>query len=117
MVLRAGSLGSVATPPAVSAARGHLSYVVQTIRLSRETSARHGAASARRWSRYAAVNSLTDPRHHRALGLIARLLEKLAPGDPYSRPWDNLASYGPVATERFPLGLYYVCTVEKAAEQ
>jgi hypothetical protein len=40
MVLRAGSLGSVATPPAVSAARGHLSYVVQTIRLSRETSAR-----------------------------------------------------------------------------
>jgi hypothetical protein len=41
MVLRAGSLGSVATPPAVSAARGHLAYVVQTIRLSRETSARH----------------------------------------------------------------------------
>ena len=40
MVLRAGSLGSVATPPAVSAARGHLAYVVQTIRLSRETSAR-----------------------------------------------------------------------------
>jgi cytochrome P450/ubiquinone/menaquinone biosynthesis C-methylase UbiE len=60
---------------------------------------------------------LTDPRHHRALGLIARLLEKLAPGDPYSRPWDDLAIYGPVATERFLLGLYYVCTVVKTVEQ
>jgi cytochrome P450/SAM-dependent methyltransferase len=60
---------------------------------------------------------LTDPRHRRALGLIARLLEKLAPGDPYSRPWDDLATYGPVATERFLLGLYYVCTVVKTAEQ
>jgi cytochrome P450 family 135 len=59
---------------------------------------------------------LTDPRHRRALSLIARLLEKLAPGDPYSRPWDDLANYGPVATERFLLGLYYLCTVEKPAE-
>ena len=60
---------------------------------------------------------LTDPRHRRALGLIARLLERLAPGDPYSHPWDDLAIYGPVATERFLLGLYYVCTVLKTAEQ
>jgi hypothetical protein len=60
---------------------------------------------------------LTDPRHRRALGLIARLLEKLAPGDLYSRPWNDLASYGPVATEHFLLSLYYVCTVQKAAEQ
>jgi hypothetical protein len=60
---------------------------------------------------------LTDLRLRRALGLIARLLAKLAPGDPYSRPWDDLASYGPVATERFLLGLYYVCTVEKLAER
>jgi cytochrome P450/ubiquinone/menaquinone biosynthesis C-methylase UbiE len=60
---------------------------------------------------------LTDPRHRRALGLIARLLEKLAPGDPYSRPWDDLAIYGPVETERFLLGLYYVCTIVKTAER
>jgi cytochrome P450/SAM-dependent methyltransferase len=60
---------------------------------------------------------LTNPRHRRALGLIARLLEKLAPGDPCSRPWDDLTSYGPVATDRFLLGLYYVCTVLKTAEQ
>jgi ubiquinone/menaquinone biosynthesis C-methylase UbiE len=60
---------------------------------------------------------LTDPRLHRALGLIARLLDKLAPGDAYSRPWDDLARYGPVATERFLFGLYYICTVETPAEQ
>ena len=59
---------------------------------------------------------LTDPKHRRALGLIARLLEKLAPGDPYSRPWDDLTSYGPVATERFLLGLYYICTVHRPVE-
>jgi cytochrome P450 family 135 len=60
---------------------------------------------------------LTDRKHRRALGLIARLLEKLAPGDPYSRPWDDLATYGPVATERFLLGIYYLCTVKKMAER
>jgi cytochrome P450/ubiquinone/menaquinone biosynthesis C-methylase UbiE len=60
---------------------------------------------------------LTDPRLRHALGLIARLLAKLAPGDPYSRPWDDLAHYGPVATEHFLLGLYYTCTVQKTAEQ
>jgi ubiquinone/menaquinone biosynthesis C-methylase UbiE len=59
---------------------------------------------------------LTNPKHRRALGPIARLLERLAPGDPYSHPWDDLASYGPVATERFLLGLYYLCTVLKTPE-
>jgi cytochrome P450 family 135 len=82
-----------------------------------------GPALARAWNLLAPSArlvvmdmGLTDPRHRRALGLIARLLEKLAPGDPYSRPWDDLAIYGPVATERFLLGLYYLCTVEKAAD-
>lgn len=49
----------------------------------------------------------------RALGPIARLLEKLAPGDAYSDPWSDLASYGSVATKRFLLGLFYVCVVTK----
>jgi ubiquinone/menaquinone biosynthesis C-methylase UbiE len=57
---------------------------------------------------------LTDSRLRRVLDPIARLLDQLGPGDPYSRPWEDLASYGPVITERFLLGLYYVCTVEKA---
>ncbi len=49
------------------------------------------------------------------LGPIAKLLVRLGPGDPYSRPWDDLCSYGPVRAERFMLGLYYVCVVEKAS--
>ena len=60
-----------------------------------------GPALARAWkllrpsSRLVVMDmGLTDPRHRRALGLIARLLAKLAPGDPYSRPWDDLAHYG-----------------------
>ncbi len=60
---------------------------------------------------------LTDPTLHRALGLIARLLDKLAPGAAYSRPWDDLARYGAVATERFLFGLYYICTIETPAGQ
>jgi ubiquinone/menaquinone biosynthesis C-methylase UbiE len=59
---------------------------------------------------------LSDNLLGRLLGPIAKLLVKLAPGDPYSHPWDDLAAYGPVATERFLLGLYYVCTVEKAVD-
>jgi ubiquinone/menaquinone biosynthesis C-methylase UbiE len=56
---------------------------------------------------------LTDSPLGRLLGPIARLLVKLAPGDPYSRPWDDLAAYGSVQTERFLLGIYYVCVVVK----
>jgi hypothetical protein len=47
------------------------------------------------------------------LAPIARLLTRLGPGDPYSRPWDELRRYGSVRTERFLLGLYYVCFVAK----
>jgi cytochrome P450/ubiquinone/menaquinone biosynthesis C-methylase UbiE len=56
---------------------------------------------------------LTNSKLSRVLDPIANLLIKLAPGDAYSRPWDDLAGYGPVATEHFLLGLYYVCTVRK----
>lgn len=57
---------------------------------------------------------LTDSKLRCVLDPIARLMLKFTPGDPYSRPWEDLASYGPVITERFLLGLYYICTVEKA---
>ncbi len=56
---------------------------------------------------------LPDNQLGRALGPIARLLDKLAPGDPYSDPWSDLAAYGPAATERFLLGLFYVSVVTK----
>jgi ubiquinone/menaquinone biosynthesis C-methylase UbiE len=56
---------------------------------------------------------LTHARFGRALGPIAKLLVRLGPGDPYSEPWSDLAGYGPVRTERFLLGIYYVSYVEK----
>jgi ubiquinone/menaquinone biosynthesis C-methylase UbiE len=56
---------------------------------------------------------LSSSRWHRLLDPIARLLVKLGPGDPYSDPWTDLATYGPVHTERFLLGFYYVSVVVK----
>ena len=49
----------------------------------------------------------------RALAPIARLLDKLAPGDAYSDPWSDLATYGSVSTRRFLLSLFYICVVTK----
>jgi ubiquinone/menaquinone biosynthesis C-methylase UbiE len=57
---------------------------------------------------------LTGSRLHRLLAPIGWLLVKLAPGDPYSEPWDDLRARGAVETERFLLGFYYVSTVTKA---
>jgi demethylmenaquinone methyltransferase/2-methoxy-6-polyprenyl-1,4-benzoquinol methylase len=79
-----------------------------------------GFALARAWKRLRPSSrvvvmdmGLTHSRFQRLLDPIARLLIKMAPGDAYSRPWDDLANYGLVETERFLLGLYYICTVEK----
>jgi len=58
---------------------------------------------------------LTNTAFRGVLTPIARLLDKLAPGDAHSEPWNDLASYGPVAIERFMLDLYYVCVVQKQA--
>jgi hypothetical protein len=36
------------------------------------------------------------------------------PGDPYSRPWEDLAQLGhAVETEWFQLGTYFICIVGK----
>lgn len=56
---------------------------------------------------------LTDTRLRPILDPIARLLVKLGPGALYSRPWDDLAEYGTVATERLILGIYHVSVVVK----
>jgi ubiquinone/menaquinone biosynthesis C-methylase UbiE len=58
---------------------------------------------------------LTNTPLRGLLGPIADLLIKLAPGDAYSQPWNDLSSYGSVATERFMLDLYYVCVIRKQA--
>lgn len=55
---------------------------------------------------------LTETRFRPLLDPIARLLIRLGPGNPYSRPWDDMARYGQVSTERF-MWIYYVCTVTK----
>jgi ubiquinone/menaquinone biosynthesis C-methylase UbiE len=44
---------------------------------------------------------------------IGKQLIKLGPGDPLARPWDDLAPYGEVATERVLLDIYCVYTVTK----
>jgi demethylmenaquinone methyltransferase/2-methoxy-6-polyprenyl-1,4-benzoquinol methylase len=56
---------------------------------------------------------LTQGGPYRLLDPIARLLVKYAPGDAYSDPWSDLASYGPVETKRFLLGFFYVSAVAK----
>ena len=56
---------------------------------------------------------LTQGGFTRLLDPIARLLLKFTPGDPYSDPWSDLAAYGPVQTERFLAGLFYVSSIEK----
>ena len=57
---------------------------------------------------------LTGSRFHWLLAPIGWLLEKLAPGDAYSEPWNDLrACRDDVETERFLLGFYYISTVTK----
>jgi ubiquinone/menaquinone biosynthesis C-methylase UbiE len=56
---------------------------------------------------------LTRTRFRPLLDPIARLLIRLGPGNPYSRPWEDLAQYGQVEVERF-MWIYYVCTVDKS---
>ena len=78
------------------------------------------AALARAWRRLRSGGrvvvmdvGLTRTHAHRLLAPVGRLLEKLGPGDAFSEPWQDLASYGPVQTEFFMAGFYYVSTVEK----
>jgi ubiquinone/menaquinone biosynthesis C-methylase UbiE len=55
---------------------------------------------------------LTQTRLRPLLDPIARLLIRLGPGNPYSRPWEDLAGYGQVTIERF-MWIYYVCSLVK----
>jgi ubiquinone/menaquinone biosynthesis C-methylase UbiE len=57
--------------------------------------------------------ALPDNALGQVLGPIADLLVRLAPGDPYSHPWDDLATFGSVEVSRFLLGLYFVCVAVK----
>jgi ubiquinone/menaquinone biosynthesis C-methylase UbiE len=50
----------------------------------------------------------------RVLAPLAEVVATIFPGDPYSTPWDDLSRLSSaVKTERFQLGLYFVCSVMK----
>jgi demethylmenaquinone methyltransferase/2-methoxy-6-polyprenyl-1,4-benzoquinol methylase len=78
------------------------------------------AALARAWDRLrpggrlvVLDGGLARTRLRRVIEPIVRLLTKLGPGDPDTRPWDDLAHYGEVATEAALLDIYFVYTVTK----
>jgi ubiquinone/menaquinone biosynthesis C-methylase UbiE len=57
---------------------------------------------------------IPDTGSMRILRRPAELVATVFPGDPYSRPWRDLQRLSPtITTERFQLGLYFICTVEK----
>ena len=56
---------------------------------------------------------ITETRLRRLLAPVTRVLLKLGPGDPYSRPWEDLAAFGDVDREHFMLGIYFVVAVTK----
>jgi ubiquinone/menaquinone biosynthesis C-methylase UbiE len=77
-------------------------------------------AVARAWERLRPFSrvvvmdmGLTQGGIYRLLAPAGRLLVKFSPGDAYSEPWRDLADYGPVETERFGLGFFYVSAVTK----
>jgi ubiquinone/menaquinone biosynthesis C-methylase UbiE len=52
----------------------------------------------------------------RMLGPVGEVIATVFPGDPYSRPWEDLTSLSPaVQREWFQLGTYFICTVRKPA--
>lgn len=80
------------------------------------------AALARAWERLRPGGrvvvmdvGLTRSRAHRLLAPVARLLEWLGPGDAFSEPWEDLAAHGPVETEFFLAGFYYVSSLTRRA--
>jgi ubiquinone/menaquinone biosynthesis C-methylase UbiE len=54
----------------------------------------------------------------RALGPFGEAIATVFPGDPYSQPWEDLKAISDtVTTERFQLGIYFICRVVKPQEQ
>ncbi len=57
---------------------------------------------------------IPDAGSMRILRRPAELVATVFPGDPYSRPWQDLRRLSAtVTTERFQLGLYFICTLQK----
>jgi SAM-dependent methyltransferase len=57
---------------------------------------------------------LPASRLGRLLAPIGEAIARAFPGDPYSQPWEDLEAISDtVETERFQLGIYFVCKVIK----
>jgi hypothetical protein len=57
---------------------------------------------------------LPPSRLERALTLFGELVARIFPGDPCSRPWEDLTRLSPaVATEQFQFGTYFICAIRK----
>lgn len=57
---------------------------------------------------------LPDSRLGRLLTPIGEMIATALPGDPYSRPWEDLIALSEtVDTERFQLGTYFICKIIK----
>ncbi len=57
---------------------------------------------------------LAASRRWRFLAPVAEVVATVFPGDPYSEPWNDLRRLSnAVRTERFQLGLYFICSAEK----
>jgi demethylmenaquinone methyltransferase/2-methoxy-6-polyprenyl-1,4-benzoquinol methylase len=57
---------------------------------------------------------LPDTRLGRLLSPIGEAIATVLPGDPYSRPWDDLRALSEnVDSERFQFGTYFICAISK----
>jgi ubiquinone/menaquinone biosynthesis C-methylase UbiE len=57
---------------------------------------------------------ISETRLGQLLAPLAEIVATVLPGDPYSRPWEDLARISDsVAVERFQLNLYFVCIARK----
>ncbi|HKI42463.1 MAG TPA: hypothetical protein VKA66_19295, partial [Mycobacterium sp.] len=57
---------------------------------------------------------LPENRLGRLLAPFGEAIATVFPGDPYSRPWEDLRVLSEtIITEPFQLGIYFICTVIK----
>jgi ubiquinone/menaquinone biosynthesis C-methylase UbiE len=57
---------------------------------------------------------IPDTRLGRILGPAAEMVATVFPGDPYSRPWEDLKRLSPtVKTQRFQFGMYFISSVRR----
>jgi ubiquinone/menaquinone biosynthesis C-methylase UbiE len=112
--LRHQDAAELTLPDHVDAALFSLSYSVLP---DRETVLQKAWEALRPDGRLVIMDAgLPDSPLGRLLGPVGEVIATIFPGDPYSRPWEDLTSLSPaVQSEWFQLGIYFICTVRKPA--